>query len=73
MIPFQFSADPEPEVQDCRFFVSNQEGSLNLQSNVSKETFEERTKTNQPIDCMWIINVTKGWKVSGKIIELRSS
>lgn len=57
-----FSADPEPEVQDCKFNVSGQEGSVN-QSNISRETFLERIKNNQPIDCMWVINVTKGWKV----------
>uniref|UniRef100_A0A8D8QDU5 Neuropilin and tolloid-like protein 2 n=1 Tax=Cacopsylla melanoneura TaxID=428564 RepID=A0A8D8QDU5_9HEMI len=56
------ASDPEPEDLECKFYISDQEGYVN-HSNIPQTMFQELMKNNQPIDCMWVINVTKGWKI----------
>jgi len=46
----------------CQMLVNGYEGWLNS-SNINSSYKNEASQKNKPIDCMWIVNVTKGWKV----------
>jgi hypothetical protein len=50
------------EVPTCEMFESGYQGWLNS-SAINSSYLEETKNKKKPIDCMWIVNVTQGWKV----------
>ena len=50
------------EMPTCQMVENGYEGWLN-RSAINASYLEETTRKQKPIDCMWIVNVTEGWKV----------
>ena len=51
-----------PDPPDCTIKVSGYEGWLNS-TDIDDGYINQTVVMNRPIDCMWIINITEGWKV----------
>jgi hypothetical protein len=49
------------EMPACKIFLDGYEGWLN--TSYINPSYLDKT-VNKPIDCMWTVNVTEGWKVS---------
>jgi hypothetical protein len=50
------------EMPTCQMFEYGYEGWLNI-TDISPSYLEKTSQMTKPIDCMWIVNVTEGWKV----------
>lgn len=55
----------------CQIFLDGYEGWVNS-SLINASYLEKTNQLIKPIDCMWIINVTVGWKVSERLISINS-
>jgi hypothetical protein len=59
------------EMPACQIFLYGYEGWVNS-SLINTSYLEKTNQLKKPIDCMWIINVTVGWKVSELLISIHS-
>jgi hypothetical protein len=59
------------EMPECQIFLYGYEGWVNS-SLINTSYLEKTNQMTKPIDCMWIINVTVGWKVSERLISIYS-
>ncbi|XP_069678374.1 uncharacterized protein Neto [Periplaneta americana] len=50
------------EIPPCEILATGYEGWLNS-TDISSSYLEMTDKLTKPIDCMWIVNVTEGWKI----------
>jgi hypothetical protein len=57
------------EMPACQIFQHGYEGWVNS-SLINTSYLEKTNQMLKPIDCMWIINVTVGWKVSERLISI---
>lgn len=56
-----------PELQPCRLEVTGVQGTLSKE-DISNETLAYLAQYSMPIDCIWVITVKEGWKVSHNFI-----
>jgi hypothetical protein len=59
------------EMPACQIFLYGYEGWVNS-SLINTSYLEKTNQLTKPIDCMWVINVTVGWKVSKLLISIHS-
>jgi hypothetical protein len=57
------------EMPACQIFLYGYEGWVNS-SLINASYLEKTNQRTKPIDCMWVINVTVGWKVSERLISI---
>jgi hypothetical protein len=56
------------EMPTCEMPKYGYEGWLNI-SAISRTYLDATNQKNRPIDCMWIVNVTEGWKVREGVLS----
>lgn len=62
-IPRPTNPDQHPEMDMCQIEVSGNEGFAN-RSDIDEERVRFSVTYGLPLDCMWVISVEQGWKVS---------
>ncbi|PSN57420.1 Neuropilin and tolloid-like protein 2, partial [Blattella germanica] len=50
------------EPPECKINVTGYEGWVN-NTDIAEGYLKETLQLNKPVDCMWVVNVTEGWKV----------